>query len=256
MTTMISMPGIGVRVLAVMAAIVCGAFALHAASLWSGAEHGDAIIRVSIMLSPLPAAAFCFLTSRFYGYSRVFGRSFAVLGAAYALVFAGEAIFFHFVDTLGLSEFSGIGESLFLGSYAMLMLHIVTNVRYFAKGLTTPQKALVASVPLLVALAFSWAFLGAADAVTGGLYYNLVFVVASSTILALCVVAFLIFWGTAMGTAWLALLAGIAVGTVGDLVYGYSYALDAYEFGNASGPLWNASHAIVIYALYLHQKSI
>lgn len=250
------MPGINACVLAVMAAVVCGAFVLHAASLWSDTEYGYVIIRMSIMLSPLPAAVFCFLTSKFYGYSRVFGRSFAILGVSYTLVLVGEVIFFYFVDTSGLLEFARAGEALFLGSYAMLMLHIIVNVRYFVKSLTTLQKTLAVSIPLLVVLAFSWTFVGVGNSATEGLYYNLVFVMASSTILALCAVAFLIFWGTAMAPAWLVLFVGITVGTIGDLVYGYSYALDAYEFGNVSGPLWNASHAIVVYALYLHQKNI
>ena len=99
-------------------------------------------------------------------------------------------------------------------------------------------------------------FFGASYEPTGEFYYNLVFVSASSVVLAVTAVAFLVFSDTAMSPAWFALLAGIAIGTVGDLSYGYAYALGVYEFTDVSGPLWSASHFIVVYALYMHQKKI
>ena len=240
-------------------AILCGSFALHAVAVHHAAGGGDnsMMIRLSIVLAPLPVAAFCLVTARHYGNSRVFGRSFLVLGASYAAVFAGEVIFFHFVDAHGLAQFARVGEALFLCAYALLVIHITINVRYFADGFTVRQKWMLALVPALIVLAYSAMFLHNVNYAPAGLfYYNLAFVGASSVVLALTLLAFSVFVGTAMTPAWRALLAGIAVGTVGDLAYNYAYTLDAYEFGDVSGPLWNASHAIVIYALYLHRRSI
>ena len=249
---------VGRRDALVPLAILCGSFVLHAVAVHHAAGGGDdMVIRLSIMLAPLPVAAFCLVTARHYGNSKIFGRSFLVLGASYAAVFAGEVIFFHFVDAHGLAQFARAGETLFLYAYVLLAAHVTINVRYFAGRFTVRQKGMLASVPALVVLAYSAMFLYNVDHAPAGLfYYNLVFVGASSVVLALTLVAFSVFVGTAMTPAWRALLAGIAVGTVGDLAYNYAYTLGAYEFGDVSGPLWNASHAIVIYALYLHRRNI
>lgn len=250
---------VGRRDALVPVAILCGSFVLHAVAVHhaAGGDGSNMMIRLSIVLAPLPVAAFCLVTALHYGNSRVFGRSFLVLGASYAAVFAGEVIFFHFVDAHGLAQFTRAGEALFLGAYVLLAVHVTINVRYFAGGFTVRQKWILALVPVLIVLAYSAMFLYNVDhAPAGPFYYNLVFAGASSAVLALTLVAFSVFVGTAMTPAWRALLAGIAVGTVGDLAYNYAYTLDAYEFGDVSGPLWNASHAIVIYALYLHRRSI
>ena len=249
---------VGRRDALVPVAILCGSFVLHAAAVHHAAGGGDdMMIRLSIVLAPLPVAAFCLVTARHYGNSKIFGRSFLVLGASYAAVFAGEVMFFHFVDAHGLAQFARAGETLFLCAYVLLAVHVTINVRYFAGRFTVRQKGMLASVPALVVLAYSAMFLHSVDHAPAGLfYYNLVFVGASSVVLALTLVAFSVFVGTAMTPVWRALLAGIAVGTVGDLAYNYAYTLGAYEFGDVSGPLWNASHVIVIYALYLHWRNI
>ena len=121
------------RAAAVPCVILCGVFALYAAMAQSG---DDDFIRALIVLSPLPAAVFCFLTARHYGNSRVFGRSFLILGVSYAMVFSGEVIFFQLVDTMSLAEFSRIGEALFLASYVLLAAHVMINTRYFAEKYT------------------------------------------------------------------------------------------------------------------------
>lgn len=246
------------------AAILCAAFALHVFALEygrygeDGGHNDDMIIRLSIALSPLFVSVFCFMTSRHYGNSRIFGRSFAVLGVSYALVFAGEMIFFHFVDTLGIEWSAQAGESLFLCAYVFLALHMIINVRYFAGKLTVAQKAALFVLPASVVISYCALFMayGGGDIKYDQFQYNLVFVCASSLILALCVVSFSVFASTIMTVAWFVLLVGIIVGTTGDLSYNYAYALGTYGFEDVSGPLWNASHVMVAYALYLHRQCI
>ena len=241
--------------------ILCFAFALHVFALEYDRyddSGDDMLIRLSIVLSPLFVAVFCFMTARYYDNSRIFGRSFVVLCVSYVLVFVGEMVFFYFVDTLAIEQSAQIGELFFLCAYVFLALHMLINIRYFARRLTALQMIVIPVVSASVVISYCAVFVvyGGGDIAHEQFQYNLVFVCASSLILGLCVVSFFVFASTVMTTAWLVLLVGIAIGTVGDLSYNYAYALGTYGFEDVSGPLWNASHVTVAYALYLHRQYI
>ncbi len=213
------------------------------------------LTRIGIVVSPLAVSVSCFIISKMYGNSKVFGKSYLLLGLGFFSAFVGEMIFFHYVDTLNFEEYSLLGEFFIFLSYPLMMAHIIINVRYFTEKLTKFQKFLLVSVPVALILGYSL--------VTGTLvtnvddfYYYLAFVTASSIVLGLAVVAFTLFRKTMLISAWFVLLIGIIVGTIGDILYNYAYTLGVYSFGDFSNILWIASPLIIIYALYKHQKSI
>ena len=212
--------------------------------------------RVAIVASPAAVSASCLLTARRYDHSRVFGRSCMLLGAGYAVTFAGELVYFHYVDNLRLASHAALGDALIFLGYPFMMAHIVINVRYFAEKLETVQKLLLAGIPGAILAGYSAVLFVASPGDHASFYYYLPFVLASSALLGLASVAFSMFRQTVLISAWFVLLIGIMLGTIGDIMYNYASTLGAYSFGDFSNVLWIASQIVIIYALYKHWKSI
>ena len=229
---------------------------IHVVGAFSVISDGNMSIRILLVLTPLVVCVFCFVVSKWYDHSKVFGRSIFLLGLAYLCVFFGEAVFYYFFDTLHLENFSKMGEAFFFVSYLLMIGHIMINVRYFVERLEKFQIGLLVVLPAVIILGYAITVASTPDVVQEDFYYNLLFVSVSSVVLGASAVAFTLFRRTAMDSAWFVILIGITIGTIGDLVYNYAYTLNIYDFGNFSSPLWNSSHLIMMYALYKHQKSI
>lgn len=212
--------------------------------------------RVAIVAAPAAVAVSCIWTSKRYDHSRVFGRSYILLGAGYAVAFAGEMVYFYYVDHLRLAAYAALGDALILSSYPFMMAHIAINVRYFAERLGAVQKLLLAGVPGAILAGYSVVLTVASPDDPAGFYYYLPFVFASAALLGLASVAFSMFRQTVLISAWFVLLIGITLGTVGDVLYNYASTLGVYSFGDFSNVLWIASQVIIVYALYKHRKSI
>ena len=209
-------------------------------------------IRTAIVAMPLAVSACCMAVSWLYGGSRVFGRSFLVLGMAYAATFAGEAFYYFHLDPSGTQDaWVVVADALFLASYPLLILHVAINVSYFV-GRVGRWRALPAAVagPVVVGYVLS------VGAYTADVWMSVAAVAGSAALLGSAAVAFAAFRHTAMSWPWTLLLAGIALGTIGDILYHHAYVLDSYGFGDVSAGLWFASGMVVIYALYAHYRSV
>lgn len=213
------------------------------------------LTRIAIVVSPLAVSICCFIISKMYGNSKVFGKSYFLLGMGFFSTFIGEVVFFHYVDSLGYEEYEILGESIIFISYPLMMAHIIINIRYFTEKLKKYQKFLLISIPIVIILGYS-IITGIAVVDIEEFYYYLIFVSASSIVLGLAVVAFTLFRQSVLISAWFVLLIGIVVGTIGDILYNYAYTLGIYSFSDFSNILWIVSPLIIIYALYKHQKSI
>lgn len=212
--------------------------------------------RVAIVVTPIAVSLSCFMISKNYNHSRVFGKSYFLLGLGYLSTFVGELVFFYYVDSLHFLEYATLGDVLIFAGYPFMMAHIIINVRYFAERLETFQKIMLAVIPGMILLGYSIVLMGASFEESSDFYYYLSFVTASSIVLGLATVAFTLFRQTALFSAWFVLLIGIAIGTIGDILYNYAATLGLYSYGDFSNVLWTTSPLIMVYALYKHQKSI
>lgn len=212
--------------------------------------------RVAIVVTPIAVSISCFMISKNYNHSKVFGKSYFLLGFGYLTTFAGELVFFYYVDYLNFLEYVPLGDILIFSGYPFMMAHIIINIRYFVEKLETFQKIMLVAIPGILLLGYSLVLMSTSLEDTDDFYYYLFFVSATSIVLGLATVAFTLFRKTAMFSAWFVLLIGIAIGTMGDLLYNYAATLGVYDFGDFSNVLWIASPLIMIYALYKHQKSI
>ena len=212
-------------------------------------EGGEpyAVIRAAIVVLPLAASVCCFAVALKYDVSRIFGRSFLVLGVAYAAVFIGEAAYYFYLDPAGMPDHAAV-EALFLVSYPLFVLHVLINVSYFVQ-----KVGVWWLLPCTVTLAVTVLYVLWTGAHPP--YLDVLTVACSSALLGLAALAFVLFRGTALSKPWLVLLAGILLGTVGDVAYRHAHALGKYSFEDPSAGLWVASGMVVIYALYRHCRT-
>lgn len=212
--------------------------------------------RVAIVLTPIAASISCFMISKNYNHSKVFGKSYFLLGLGYLATFSGELVYFYYVDYMHFLEYVPLVDILIFSGYPLMMTHIIINIRYFVEKLEPFQKIILVAIPGVVLFGYSLVLMNASLEDPDDFYYYFSFVSASSIVLGLAIVAFTLFRQTAMFSAWFVLLIGIAIGTIGDLWYNYAATLGVYGFDDFSNVLWIASPLIMVYALHKHQKSI
>ncbi len=214
-------------------------------------------IGVLLIVTPLASSASCFVVSKIYGYSRIFGLSYLILGAGFLFTFLGELTFVYYVDLLGEESPPIIAEVSFLIQYVLMLTHMAINIRYFADRLLPYQKVLLAVIPIVMILSYSVLVLGTGDVDYLEFPYTLVAITFSSLTVSFAVVGFTLFKKSKLIIAWLFLLIGMFSGAAGDMANYYLVALgDFYTISNYSTTLWVASYAIIIYSLYRHQKAI
>jgi len=213
------------------------------------------LIGIILVGMSLVVAASCFAISKIYGYSRIFGISYLILGIGYFFSFVGELSFVYYVDILEESS-PVLGEISFLVLYFLILTHLTINIRYFADGLRFFQKILLVVIPIVMVLIYSYLVFNTGNVDYSELPYSMLAISLSSLTVSFAVVGFTLFKQTALMIAWSLLLIGMFVGTVGDIANYYLVALGDFSISNYSTTFWIASNAIMIYALYRHQKAI
>jgi hypothetical protein len=214
------------------------------------------IASTAIVMFPLAVSISSFAVSRIYGGSKIFGKSYFILGLSYMLFFIGEAMFYFYMDPTGNYEHRIFAEMMFLVSTPLLITHIIINIRYFAEKLETYQKILLVVIPAVIVAGYGMSLLDTYSENTDGYFFNLLVIAESAASLGFIIVAFTVFRQTVLFVPWFLLLIGILFGTAGDLLYRYTDTITFYDFADPATGLWLASSMMVIYALYKHQKSI
>ena len=214
------------------------------------------VIRISTVILPLAVAISSFVISKIYGGSKVFGKSYLLLGLGFVSVFFGEVVYFFLIDPGTISDHNFLGDLFFLISYPLVFAHVIINMRYFAEKFEDYQKVLLVVIPTITILVYSLLVNLNPPEDSFEFYYSLLFVTESAIMLGLIIVAFSVFRHTVLSVPWFLLLVGFLIGVIGDVAYNYAYTIGFFNFGNPSLGLWLASNMMLIYALYKHQKSI
>ena len=204
---------------------------------------------------PLAVAIFSFVISKLYGFSKVFGRSYFIFGLSYVFFFAGEALFYFYMDVYGDYSVEFVSSWMFAISMTLLLFHIVINIRYFSEKLERYQQIILVVIPLVTFFGFFSVLEFNSDNFDKTIL-NLFFILYSSISLSLIIVAFTVFRYTILFGPWFLLLIGILLSTTGDFSFRYVDIVSTFSYTDLSVGLWLASSMVMIYALYKHQKSI
>ena len=214
------------------------------------------ITDTSIVIFPLVVAISCFIVSKIYGGSKVFGKSYFILGLSYVAFFIGESFYYFYFQPFNDFQYSIIAELFFAVSMPLLLTHIIINIRYFAEKIELYQKILAIIIPVIIVLGYSLILTVNPLEDVEDFYFNLIFVIKSAIVLGFTVVAFTLFRETVLFTPWFLILIGILFSTAGDVLYRYTDTVSSYDVSDPTTSLWLASSMMLIYALYKHQKSI
>ena len=221
-----------------------------------GFFESSIVFDLLIVILPLIVSISSFIVSRMYGNSKVFGRSYFILGLGFLCGFVGELLYFVY-DSILDERILQMFDFLFFVSYLLTICHIIINIRYFAEKIVFFQKVLLVLVPMLLIGIYSYLIYENLSGFDEELFFfDLLFVSISAVNLGFVLVGFTLFRHTVLISAWFLLLVGFLVGTIGDLEFRYHHTFGVQYLENYSSVLWITSFMIITYSLYRHQKSI
>lgn len=116
----------------------------------------------------------------------------------------------------------------------------------------------VGQITFHISIVFVYAFLSF-DEVTGfnfEYYVSLFYVLSSSVILSLSMLALSIFKKSVLGVAWLLLAMGIFANMIADDWYYYVELLDIFDANHPVNTVWVLGFMTIFYALYKHRQII
>lgn len=207
------------------------------------------------MVTPLIASIFAYLVAQRYWRSEVFGKAYLALGIAYSMTFIGELVWSYY--TIGLQEdpYPSIADIFFFAFYPFAIYHLARNSLYFKRRLEIPTKIWLAVIPIVIVSIYSYLAIQSSG-FTFDFYYGFVFVAGASVTFSFAILGALVFRKSILGTVWLLLVVGIAIGIVGDVWYYYLEIFGQYDETHVVNSMWIVSYMVVAYALYKHRKTI
>ena len=110
-------------------------------------------------------------------------------------------------------------------------------------------------VPVSILVSYSYfAFVLLEDYTPFDYFYGLIFVAASSLVLAFAILGASIFKHSVLRTVWLLLAVGLVVNSFADIWYYYLEIFGGYTDHHLTNTLWMTALMLIFYALYKHQK--
>lgn len=218
-------------------------------------ENADLLITSISVINPLVASAAGFYVAKKYHDSNVFGKSYFALAMGLLCFGLGELtyVYYFFINE---DPYPSIADVFFFGFYPLAFYHIAKNVRFFKAKIDIPTKILVVILPISITGLYSYLSLQQIGEANFDYYYGLVFISASSIVLAAAILGARTFRQGLLGVAWLVLVIGILLTTVGDVWYYYLETFEQYTLIHPVNLFWYASYWVITYALYKHQNII
>ena len=223
-------------------------------SLQDQAESDFLVAMVSFVF-PLASSIAGFFVAKRYWHSEVFGKAYLALAVGLLMNFLGEVTYYAY-DSMGLNPIPSVADIFFLAFYPLSFYHLWKNIRFFRPKVNVVTKILIAIIPISIITAYSvlsFEEIGAADS---DFYYGLSYVVGSSIVFSAALLGAATFRQGVLGTAWLVLVIGIALTTLGDNWYSYLETFDQYSLQHPVNLLWYAGYMVITYALYKHRDTI
>src|SRR5574338_991086 len=219
-------------------------------------ENADLLTTVVSVTNPLAASAAGFYVAKKYLNSEVFGKSYLVLAIGLLSMGFGELTYLYYDFVLHEDPYPSIADVFFFGFYPLGIYHIVKNVRFFNAKIDFPTKILVVILPISIVGLYSFLSFQQIGEANFDFYYVLIFISVSSILLSSSIIVVRVFRQGLLGVAWLVLVIGILLTTIGDVWYYYLETFDQYTVNHPVNLFWYASYMVITYALYKHQKII
>jgi hypothetical protein len=218
-------------------------------------DDASHLIDAISIINPLISSAAAFFVAKKYWGSNVFGRAYLVLALGLAMNCLGETVY-GIYDTLGFNTSFTPADILFYAYYPLILTHLVLNIRFFKSKISHLTKAWVVAIPIIVTTVYAILSFQKQGEANFGFYTGLIYVILGSVTLSCTMLGARVFRQGALGIAWLILLIGVMLLTVGDVWYSYLDTFNQYTLIHPMNLFWYAGYMVITYALYKHQKII
>lgn len=189
-----------------------------------------------------------------YTRSKVFGRSFIILGIGYFCIFVGETIYTIQDFVTHEDPYPSLADPFFLASYPFIIAHMIINIRYFEPKVKKKSILWMSGLGIAIFLSYFLLSLSQSSELNFEFYYGLVFVVFPSIAIPITLHGVLLFRGGLIGKSWLILLFGNLANAVGDVWYYHLETLGQYELNHPVNIFWFFAYWVIVYAIYKHRK--
>lgn len=218
-------------------------------------DTNNAVIIISIV-SPLAVGLTSLTVSKRYWKSNVLGNSYLALAIAFLFVGAGEISYIILDFVYDVVPYPSFADIFFFLLYPFSMIHLVINIRFFAKKVSTFNKLGIIAIASILTLLYSYLAYDATQEFNFDFAYGIIFVGGSSAILATAIFGVQVTRKIPLGAAWLVLMIGIALGMGGDFWYHLLELEGTYTIEHVVNLTWYASYWIIVYALLKHRTII
>jgi len=221
-------------------------------------DDADIIISVFSFVNPLIVTISGFFVAKKYQGSLVFGKSYLALSFGFLSIFLAEVTYMIYDIIYNVEPYPSIADVFFFMLYPFLLIYLFLNIKFFTPKMGKRTKSWIIFMPLLVLLGYS--ILSTTEAEISILefdfYYGIIFVYAVTLTLSIAIVGAIVFKEGAIGKAWILLVLGILLLTIGDIWYYNLELFGKYELNHPVNMFWYAGYWLIIYALYKHKKTI
>lgn len=221
-------------------------------------EDTDTIASIFSFLNPLIVAVSGFFISFRYKKSLVFGKSYLFLGSAYFVIFLGEVTYMIYDIVYNIEPYPSIADVFFFLQYPLLITHLILNIKFFSPKLKTNYKIWAVVMPIAVLIGYTAlsTHLDEVEFLEFDFLYGVVFVYFAALTFSFAVIGGAILKEGIVGKAWMLLVIGVALTTIGDVWYYNLELFDAYDLIHPVNMFWYAGYWVIVYALYKHKKTI
>lgn len=221
-------------------------------------DDSDLIVSIFSFVNPLIVAIIGFYVAYRYGRSQVFGKSYIALSLGFLSIFLAEVTYMVYDIIYNIEPYPSIADVFFFLLYPCLLIYLFLNIRFFIPKLGKLAKSWIIIMPLATLLGYS--ILSTTEAEISILefdfYYGIIFVYAVTLTLSVAIVGAFILKAGVIGKAWIILVSGILLLTIGDIWYYNLELFERYDLTHPVNMFWYAGYWAVTYALIKHKKTI
>ena len=228
-------------------------FQVYLNTLTDDVEVENSIIVVSLVSQAATAIAALVISKRYWK-THVFGNSYLALSAAYFCVFLGEVLYNIYAFVFEIDPYPSIADIFFFLLYPLTFIHLILNIRFFKPKVEKIDKAWIIAFAVGLTIVYSFYAFEEIGEFDFDVYYGTIFVAGAATTLALAIFGTKVLRTVPLGKAWLLLMIGILLGTIGDVWYQYLEVTLSYDTSHIVNLFWYASYWIIVYSLYKHGK--
>ncbi len=218
-------------------------------------QLGTSVFAGSLISSASISTAGIIITKKYWG-TEVFGRAYLFLSFGYISYFVAEVLYYTIDLYLGIDPYPSVADVFFFGYYPLALLHLIINIKYFNPNFSIKQKLWVIIFPAVIFFIYSYTSFIEFEEPSFDYFYGIIFVLGASILLSFAILGASIFRKGVVWTAWLLLVIGILISSVGDVWYYYLEVFEEYSDLHPVNVMWYVSDFLIVYSLIKHRKII